>query len=65
MLELDSNATAELYAARALYLDAVAGDMPYKAEEVLNFLGVELEPFWQRLRAPMDNGGVASSGGLL
>ncbi len=50
VIELDASATAELYAARNLYLDAVAGDLPYAADEVQAFLAVELEPFWRRIR---------------
>ncbi len=54
LIELDAGATAELYAARGLYLDAVAGDLPVSAEDVLDFLVRELEPFWQRIEAPLD-----------
>ena len=50
MIELDLSATAELYAARNLYLDAAAGDLPYAADEVQAFLLGELEPLWQRIR---------------
>ena len=50
VIELDASATAELYAARNLYLDAAAGDLPYGADEVQEFLTAELEPFWQRIR---------------
>ena len=50
IIELDASATAELYAARNLYLDAVAGDLPYGADEVRSFLVEELEPFWRRIR---------------
>ncbi len=50
VIELDASATAELYAARNLYLDAVAGDLPYAADEAQAFLAVELEPFWRRIR---------------
>ncbi len=50
LIELDQNMTAELYAARTLYLDAVAGDLPYRAEDVQAFLSQELDPFWQRIR---------------
>ncbi len=50
LIELDDNMTAELYGARTLYLDAVAGDLPYRAEDVQAFLSRELEPFWQRIR---------------
>ena len=50
LIELDENSTAELYAARTLYLDAAAGDLPYRAEDVLAFLAEELEPFWRRIR---------------
>ena len=50
LIELDENSTAELYAARTLYLDAVAGDLPYQAEDVLAFLSEELGPFWRRIR---------------
>ena len=53
LIELDAGSTAELYAARGLYLDAVAGDVPFAAEDVLNFLVKELEPFWQRIEAPV------------
>ena len=58
LIELDAGSTAELYAARALYLDAVAGDLPFAAESVLDFLVTELEPFWQRVEAISD--GAAS-----
>ena len=44
LVELDADATAELYAARTLYLDAAAGDLPYKATEVLAFLGARVIP---------------------
>ncbi len=57
LIELDAGSTAELYAARGLYLDAVAGDLPFAAEDVLDFLVKELEPFWQRIEAPMDGAG--------
>ena len=50
LVELDGNSTAELYAARTLYLDAAAGDLPYRAEDVLAFLAEELAPFWRRVR---------------
>ena len=50
LIELDGNSTAELYAARTLYLDAAAGDLPYRAEDVLAFLSEELAPFWRRVR---------------
>ncbi len=60
LIELDAGSTAELYAARALYLDAVAGDLPFAAEDVLDFLVKELEPFWQRVEAPLD--GAAEGG---
>ena len=50
LVELDGNSTAELYAARTLYLDATAGDLPYQAEDVLAFLAEELAPFWRRIR---------------
>ena len=53
VVELDAASTAELYAARGLYLDAVAGDLPVSAEDVLDFLVKELEPFWQRIEAPV------------
>ena len=39
VIELDVGSTAELYAARNLYLDAVAGDLPYSADEVLGVSG--------------------------
>ncbi len=54
LIELDAGSTAELYAARGLYLDAVAGDVPFAAEDVLDFLVKELEPFWQRIEAPIE-----------
>lgn len=50
LVELDRNMTAELYAARTLYLDAAAGDLPYSAQEVQAFLAEELSPFWERVR---------------
>jgi hypothetical protein len=46
---LETAEIAMLYAGRTLYLDAVAGDLPYPKEEVVAFLVRELEPFWQRL----------------
>ena len=54
VVELDTTSTAELYAARVLYLDAVAGDVPFSPEDVLDFLDVELEPFWRRVEAMPD-----------
>ena len=54
LIELDAGSTAELYAARGLYLDAVAGDVSFAAEDVLDFLVQELEPFWQRIEASME-----------
>ena len=54
VVELDPASTAELYAARALYLDAVAGDVPFSPEDVLDYLVSELEPFWQRIAASLD-----------
>lgn len=51
LIELDRDSAAALYAARTLYLDAAAGDLPYRAEDVLAFLSEELAPFWQRIRA--------------
>ena len=56
VIEVDAGSTAELYAARALYLDAVAGDVPFSPEDVLDFLVTELEPFWQRIEAPLAKG---------
>ncbi len=53
LIELDAASTAELYAARTLYLDAAAGDLPYKTNEVLDFLAHELSPFWERIRQPL------------
>ncbi len=53
LIELDAGSTAELYAARSLYLDAAAGDLPYQANEVLAFLAHELSPFWERIRQPL------------
>lgn len=53
LIELDADSTAELYAARTLYLDAAAGDLPYQAAEVLDFLAHELSPFWERIRQPI------------
>ena len=50
VIELDAAETAELYAARNLYLDAVAGDLPYAPAEVQAFLAGDLEPLWQRIR---------------
>ncbi len=50
VIELDAGETAELYAARNLYLDAAAGDLPYDADEVQTFLTSDLEPFWRRIR---------------
>ena len=58
LIELDAGSTAELYAARGLYLDAVAGDLAFSAEDVLDFLVRELEPFWQRIEAPLDGAGA-------
>ncbi len=57
VVELDGASTAELYAARALYLDAVAGDVPFSPEDVLDFLVTELEPFWGRIEVPLDGVG--------
>ena len=53
LIELDAASTAELYAARTLYLDAAAGDLPYQPGEVLDFLAHELSPFWERIRQPI------------
>ena len=50
VIELDAAETAELYAARNLYLDAAAGDLPYAAAEVQTFLAGDLEPLWRRIR---------------
>ena len=60
LIALDAGSTAELYAARTLYLDAVAGDLPFAADDVLDFLVGELEPFWQRIEAPVDGAGSDS-----
>ncbi len=53
LIELDAASTAELYAARTLFLDAAAGDLPYQPGEVLDFLAHELSPFWERIRQPI------------
>ena len=53
LIELDAGSIAELYAARTLYLDAAAGDLPFPPAEVLHFLAHELSPFWERIRQPL------------
>ena len=58
LVELDDNMTAELYGARTLYLDAVAGGPHYRAEDVQAFLSRELEPFWERIRQMPPPGGA-------
>lgn len=45
------NETAELYAARDLFAEAVQGNVPFKGDEVLTFLGEQLMPWWNRLRS--------------
>ena len=53
VIELEQSSVAEIYAARALYLDAAAGDLPYSTGKVLEFLRGELGPFWERIQESM------------
>ena len=51
VVDLNRNETAELYAARELFAEAVQGNVPFKGDEVLTFLGEQLMPWWNRLRS--------------
>ncbi len=51
VVDLNRNETAELYAARELFAEAVQGNVPFKDDEVLTFLGEQLMPWWNRLRS--------------
>jgi hypothetical protein len=50
-VDLNRNETAELYAARELFAEGVQGNVPFKGDEVLSFLGEQLMPWWNRLRS--------------
>jgi hypothetical protein len=50
-VDLNRNETAELYAARELFAEAVQGNVAFKGDEVLTFLGEQLMPGWNRLRS--------------
>jgi hypothetical protein len=51
VVDLNRNETAELYAARELFAEAVQRNVPFKGDEVLTFLGEQLMPWWNRLRS--------------
>jgi len=52
IMVLGREAMAELYAAYDLYLDAVEGNIPFKPEEVINFIRSRLKHIWDRILEP-------------
>ncbi len=53
VIELEPASVVALYAGRALYTDAVVGEVPYSARQVLDFLRTEFQPLWERIQKPM------------
>ncbi len=51
ILVLAKEEIAELYAARELFAEAVQGNVPFSGDEVLTFLGLQLKPWWERLKS--------------
>jgi hypothetical protein len=52
ILVLDRETMAQLYAAYDLYLDAVEGNLPFKADQALAFIRSRLKPVWDRMLEP-------------
>jgi len=52
IIVLGRDAMAEIYAAYDLYLDAVEGNIPFKADQVIAFIRRRLNPVWERIREP-------------
>jgi hypothetical protein len=52
IIVLGRDTMAELYAAYDLYLDAIEGNIPFKADEVIAFIRRRLTPVWERIREP-------------
>ena len=52
IIVLGRDIMAELYAAYDFYLDAVEGNIPFKADKVISFIRSRLKPVWDRILEP-------------
>ncbi len=55
VLRLDKAELFQVYAGYDLYLDAVEGNVPFDPSRVVSFVGRQLSPLWERIRAPLDS----------